>query len=204
MKKANQFRLTTSLLLLSSMYIQAATWVPFDSPSPLSSVTMTLDGTLGSNVVSLNDIPTSQSGGYQLGASSPELGGLNSGDAWNNLNTNMEWKMKYSENCVIYVIVNTTEISTGVSGPVTTYRYLKYTSADDDCGIDDTGKYIHHGLGSHAKSGTWQTITRDLQSDLNDYEPSNVITNVIGMRVIGSGSFDDITLGGTVYEDAES
>ncbi len=59
--------------------------------------------------------------------------------------------MKYSENFVVYIVVQTTD----------GFRYIYYTAADHDNLGDD--KYIHHGLGTGSRDGYWHTITRDLE-----------------------------------------
>ena len=55
-------------------------------------------------------------------------------------------------------------------------------------------KYVHHGLGSVSKNGTWQTFTRDLQADLHAGEPDNDIISVDAFLIKGSGRVDDIKL----------
>ncbi len=92
----------------------------------------------------------------------------------------LEWSMKYSGNFVIYVATQTTE----------GFRYLYYTPADYDNLGDAT--YIHHGLTSLAKDGSWHRFARDLEHDLQEAQPGNNLESIQGFLVRGSGYIDDI------------
>ncbi len=98
----------------------------------------------------------------------------------------ISWKMKITNNYVLYVRVSTKK----------GYRYLYYTPADYSYGVShyDNPHYIHHGLGINSNDGTWQAFTRDLSADLKDFDPGNNIISVDGFFVRGSGMFDDIVL----------
>jgi len=108
----------------------------------------------------------------------------------------IQWSMKYEEDFVVYLDVETT------AG----HRYIYYTPDDyDDHG---SGEYVHHGLGSLATAGQWHTFTRDLQADLEDAQPGINILEVNGFLIRGSGRMDEIKLlyshpSEKVYEDAE-
>ena len=101
--------------------------------------------------------------------------------------------MNFSEDVAIYVALKTPNGS----------RYLKYTNSDHNNGF--TRGYIHHGLGSNITDGTWRTFTRDLEADLQEFDPSNTISAVNAFLIRGSGKVTDIALmsGSTLYEDAE-
>jgi hypothetical protein len=106
----------------------------------------------------------------------------NSDGSWwyNGGHKTMEWSMKYSENFVVYIAVQTTD----------GFRYLHYTAANyDNLG---TGRYVHHGLGSASKDGSWHTITRDLEVDLQEAQPDNHLEAILGFLIRGSGQIDDI------------
>ena len=80
------------------------------------------------------------------------------------------------------------------------------TAADSDGGLSST--YVHHGLGSNSRNGSWQTFTRDLQADLQEFESDNEIISIDGFLIRGTGRVDDITTISpnsqiTIYEDAE-
>ena len=90
------------------------------------------------------------------------------------------WDMKYSENYAIYFLVNT---SNGV-------KYLRYSSLDYDKGID--GKYISFGLGAISKDGKWHPFRRNLQKDLNKFEPNSQILSINAFMIRGSGMVDNI------------
>ena len=94
----------------------------------------------------------------------------------------VEWSMKYSENFVVYIDVETT------AG----HRYLYYTPVNQD-GLG-SGEYVHHGLGTAAMDGQWHTFVRDLQADLADAQPGVRILEVNGFLIRGSGRVDDIKL----------
>ncbi len=119
-------------------------------------------------------------------------------------NRTIKWSMKYSEEYVVYVRINTQK----------GHRYLYYSPTNRNYGKAKSpyAHYIHHGLGSSSKNGTWQTFTRDLTSDLKEFESNNEILSVEGFYLRGSGRVDDIefiepnvqSVKGIIYEDAES
>jgi PKD repeat protein len=115
--------------------------------------------------------------------------------AWHNSDQFVvEWSMKYSENFIVYIDVQTT------AG----HRYLYYTPTDQD-GLGST-EYVHHGLGTAAMDGQWHTFVRDLQADLADAQPGVMILEVNGFLIRGTGQVDDVQLNSnsvTPYEDAE-
>jgi hypothetical protein len=91
--------------------------------------------------------------------------------------------MKYNEDFVVYISVET------VKGP----RYLYYTNSNQSWQWKK-GEYLHHGLGLSSSNGTWQTYTRNLEDDLRDLEPDNMITSVNSFLIRGSGLVDNIEL----------
>ena len=94
----------------------------------------------------------------------------------------LEWSMKYSEDFIIYIDVNTTKGQ----------RYLYYTPVAQN--LLGRRKNVHHGLGTAAMDGQWQTFVRDLQADLADAQPEVTILEVNGFLIRGSGSVDNIKL----------
>ncbi|MCK5855300.1 MAG: hypothetical protein KAG56_08760 [Sulfurovaceae bacterium] len=90
------------------------------------------------------------------------------------------WEMKYSENYAIYFLVNTTH---GV-------KYLRYSSLDYDKGIH--GRYISFGLGAMSKDGKWHPFKRNLQKDLNKFEPNTQIKSISAFMIRGSGLINNI------------
>ncbi len=101
--------------------------------------------------------------------------------------------MKYSDSFVIYISTQTTK----------GHRYIYYTASDTDKGMHENGTYIHHGLGTTANNGSWQTFTRDLEADLKEYESDNELLSINGFLIRGNGRVDDISTSSQVYEDAE-
>lgn len=107
------------------------------------------------------------------------ISGAKSGEsAWHNTEDKiLRWQFNYRENYVIMVSVNTLD----------GYRNLIYTSGDDHGNL-------YYGLGQETINGSWQTITRDLEYDLQRYEPRNMILSVDAFLVRGSGQFAKVEL----------
>ncbi len=112
----------------------------------------------------------------------------NKPNAWNNTSkTQITWRMKYNEPFKIYIRVMTKH------GP----KYLFYTADDNSYGSENgegIGHYIHHGLGSNAVDGTWNTYTRDLEADIKKFDSMNELLAVNAFLVRGSGSIDIMPL----------
>jgi hypothetical protein len=94
----------------------------------------------------------------------------------------IQWSMNYAEDFRIFIRVKTTD---GI-------RFIYYTSSENSSLEDSSGIYIHHGLGSSSKDGTWHTITRNLEEDLKEAQPDNEIIYIAGVYIRGSGKVDDI------------
>jgi hypothetical protein len=94
----------------------------------------------------------------------------------------IEWSMKYSENFVIYV-----EIQTSVGT-----RHLQYEPLD----ADKLGRTspVRLGLGSGTNDGQWHTFVRDLQADLNKAQVGVKIQQVNSFSIRGSGVVDNVRL----------
>ena len=110
---------------------------------------------------------------YMLGAISE-----NSPDAWNNTSEHiLKWKMKYSEDFIIYVSLNTTK----------GHKYLLYSAQNYNAGSG-------HGLGTDTIDGTWKSFSRNLVSDLFDIDNNNTLLSVNGFLIRGTGLIDDVEL----------
>jgi hypothetical protein len=177
--KKFKLMVTGFLVVLLSTMLNATTiyedgssptnWVIYDNNPSGATLTSVNDSSLGS-VIEFSGAGINN--GYRLGNNFGRDG------AWNNTKEfTLSWNMKFSSSYVIYVRVQTE------SG----YRYLYYTNSNKNRGKKD--RYLHHGLG---KSDGWQEIVRDLQADLQDYEPYNKITSVNAFLVRGDGQIDDI------------
>ena len=92
----------------------------------------------------------------------------------------LSWSMKYSEPFTVYIAVQTTN----------GFRYLYYTP--DNTSLLGKDTYVHHGLGTQARNGQWQTFDRDLAHDLKDTQPDNELQAVLGFLIRGSGRVDEI------------
>ena len=104
-----------------------------------------------------------------------------------------QWSMKYSEAYTVYISCQTKD----------GHRYLYYTASNDDkLELPNNSRYVHHGLGTDTKSGSWITVRRNLQKDLKEAQPDNEIISVDAFLIRGSGFVDDlITLAYTDYDN---
>ena len=136
----------------------------------------------------------STNNGYRIGYT-----GDSNPNSWNNTtDKTLQWSMNNSDGFTVYISTQTTK----------GHRYLSYSAKNTDDGINASQTTIHHGLGTSASNGSWQTFTRDLEADLKEYESDNELLSVNGFLIRGSGRVDDITTISpdsqiTVYEDAE-
>ncbi len=73
--------------------------------------------------------------------------------------------------------------------------YVYYGPDTLDRGYEFVGgrHYIHTGLGTVTANGRWRTFTRDIKADLKRVLPDDVLQEITGFRVRGSGRVDDIT-----------
>ena len=148
-------------------------WDIYDDPSRSATISNVYDNTRNDRVIQLTG--SGIQSGYRLRNSD--------GTKWHNASEFVvEWSMKYSENFVVYIDVETT------AG----HRYLYYTPVNQD-GLG-SGEYVHHGLGTAAIDGQWHAFARDLQADLADAQPGVTILEVNGFLIRGSGRVDGIKL----------
>jgi len=89
----------------------------------------------------------------------------------------LSWQMRYREDFVIIVGMDTE------GGK----RYLIYTPSNED-------GYMQYGLGKNTRSGVWQTFSRNLQEDLDQFEELNEIKRVHTFVIRGSGSIDNVEI----------
>ena len=150
------------------------TWRIYDA-TPAGASIITANAAQKGTVVKLSGDGTQN--GYVLG------GWENSAEALNSTKKSIRWSMKYNENFTIFVRVMTKNGG----------RYLMYSNSPYDYAIDNA--YVHKGLGKSVANGTWETIERDLEVDLQTNEPNNSITAINGFYVRGSGVFDTVELG---------
>ena len=148
-------------------------WSVYDNKPKKATIRNEFDDQQQSRVIQLNGSGTAN--GYRLRNED--------GSPWHNSEQfTIQWNMKYQEDFVVYLDVETT------AG----HRYVYYTPDDyDGLGSD---RYVHHGLGSDVVDGQWHTFTRDLQADLEDAQPGVTILEVNGFLIRGSGRVDDIQL----------
>lgn len=166
-------------------------WFIYDNTPNGSVISNVVDIDKG-RVINFNGSGTSN--GYMLGDWTPTSAGT-----WNNTTEfNINWCFKYNQSYVVYMRAYTLNdiIYNGTNYGKQTYIY--YTSANSDGGISTSSpKYIHHGLGSVTTDGTWQSISRDLQADFQEYYPTNQVVSVVAFLIRGTGRVDDIELTAT-------
>ncbi len=145
------------------------------------------DSEIKSRVIELNG-----GGSYKMGATG--------GDRAFNITKDktISWDMKTDVAYTIYIIANTTE---GL-------RYIFYVSTPSRGLKHGLPNGVHHGLGKATIDGRWRRITRDLETDLQDAEPTNKLLSINGFIYNGGdgGRLDNITLytpKEIVYQDRE-
>ena len=86
-------------------------------------------------------------------------------------------------------------------------RDLIYTLGEENLGLIENGLTIHHGLGDDRAIGSvwsgddpinelglWQSVTRDLDEDIKDFEHNNSLVSVDSFEVRNSGLIDDVKM----------
>lgn len=161
-------------------------WQVYDNDPAGATFNNVYDNTRESRVIEFSG--SGMENGYEIGS--------RRGDGqWNNREHNsIGWSMNYGEGFSVYVAIETTLGA----------RYMTYRPTNTDAGLQ--GSYIYFGLGAGANNGTWQTFTRNLESDLHQFEPNNNLVAIHAFLIRGSGRIDDIRTfadDGGVLEDAE-
>ncbi|MCK4440609.1 MAG: hypothetical protein KAU90_01295 [Sulfurovaceae bacterium] len=86
-------------------------------------------------------------------------------------------------------------------------RDLTYTLGEDNLGLIENNFTIHHALGDDRTIGSvwsgddpinelglWQSVTRDLDEDIKDFEQNNTLVSVNSFEVHNNGLIDDIKM----------
>jgi len=150
-------------------------WTIFDNTPNGASIKNTFDTQHNSKVIEVKGAGRTNS--YQLGA---ERGA----SAWNDTTHNsISWDMKFNEKYKLFILTNTKK------GP----RRFFFTHSSKSKGLYKT-KYVRIGLTKKSINGTWQTFSVNLEKELKKYEPNNNLLSINGLRVQGSGRFDNIKL----------
>ena len=96
----------------------------------------------------------------------------------------LEWQMKFDSPFAIFITVKTNRGR----------RILFYTADEkNELAIRKKRKMVHHDL-ANSRHGKWQTIVRDLQSDLQERDPAAKIEKLVGFQIVGNGRLDDRSL----------
>ncbi|PID99943.1 MAG: hypothetical protein CSA81_14255, partial [Acidobacteria bacterium] len=158
-------------------------WDIYDNDPPGAAIAIVHDDEAASQVVEFTG--AAMQNGYRL----RQADGTDFNETEHKI---LQWSVKYSENFVIYIAVQTT----------LGFRYLYYTTAETS-NLGD-GSTIHHGLGRSAADGSWHTFTRDLSYDLKDAQPDNELLSVQAFLIRGSGRIDNISLHSSLPDDLDS
>jgi len=137
----------------------ASRWYVYDNDPEGAQISNVFDSIRNSRVIQFSGARTDN--GYRLRDTDKIF--------WNNSSHFViQWSMKYAENFVVYIDLNTT------AGQ----RYLTYKPLDyDPLGYS---QYVEHGLGSNTINGQWHTFVRDLKADLARSQPGATILEVNG------------------------
>jgi len=154
-----------------------------DENSPGASIQNIYDSDKKSNVIKLSSDAFLNSFNLQKA----------DGSYWNDAGHKIiQWEMKYSDDFVVSVAVQT---SNGV-------RYLSFTPEEKDALGKDTD--VFHGLGADSKNGKWRTYIIDLGYALQEAQPNATLNSVLGFYVNGSGLVDDIRTRKEIPADLDS
>jgi len=167
-------------------------WTITDADPANAVIQNIYDSSVNSKVIVLTG--ASYDNQYMIGNLPNEVGAWNETDKFH-----ISWSMQNSEGFLMDVILKTQD---GL-------RYIRYRDNDYKCGFDD--EIIQQGVGSDASNGEWQNFNRDLEFDLQEFEPNNHIISVNGIMIRGNCKVDNIELldsasiekNFTLYEDAE-
>ncbi len=120
----------------------------------------------------------------------------------NSTDTIIQWKSRFYEPYSVSLIVQTSKGE----------RELLYTNSNryrPSGGLQNGGATIWHEMGGRSLMGEngweqrrdfgavnhfWQTVTRDLEQDIKDFEPDNNFISIASFEVRGSGLIDDIKM----------
>ncbi|MFA6104825.1 MAG: DUF6259 domain-containing protein [Victivallaceae bacterium] len=155
----------------------AGLWVK--SGSGTGTVVNVVDTETGAAAVSFN----SSSTGYYLTMA-------------DSLRFDLTWDMKMTGSYYVDVYVKASDNN---------YYFLVYDNHARNWRSRD-GSYVKVGLGTDTTGGTWRTIHRDLDADLQSGCPGLTVTKVQQIIVFASGLMDDIALSldPQIYEDGVS
>jgi len=151
-------------------------WRIFLKSNNMEKISNVYDNSKKSRVISLTG--NQRKSGFMLGDYKGKY-------AWNNKKEfNLEYSIKYNKPTNVYVLLETTK---GM-------RFLKYTPSKLDLGNIIKNRYIHIALPLNSVDGKWHTFKRNLQKDLQKFQPNNKILKVNAFMIKGNARVDDIKL----------
>jgi len=163
------------LLIISTLYLSANNIIIEDAEDNTTSKWKVVVGE-SEDIINLYDSELNSRVIEFVGGGSYKLGSTNEDDALNIQGYGfISWQMKTTVPYTVYVITQTKK---GL-------RYLFYVSTPSRGLLHGFENGIHHGLGESTISGRWKTITRDLNSDIQDAEPDNELIAVNGFIFSG-------------------
>ena len=136
------------------------------SPSDTTNVFNYYDEKKKSRIIHLEGEGTKSA--FKLDAQDVKIG-KSSANYW------LSWEMKYSEDFVIMVVVDTNRGK----------DYLLYTPSS-------VNSHRQYGLGKDSMNGEWHSFKRNLQEDLSYYDNRITIKSICSFVIRGSGDIDNI------------
>ena len=107
----------------------------------------------------------------------------NSPNSWNNSSPIFSWSMQIKEKYRITIYVETRK---GSRRFFITYKNLNKGLFSQ--------RYIGIGLGQKSMNGQWQNFSVDLATEIQRVEPDNKLISISGVKIQGSGRFDNLVL----------
>ncbi len=113
----------------------------------------------------------------------------------NTINKNITWDMNFNDDYVVYISVITAKGHRFITySPLSDVTYAKNPNYGRGVQVYGDYTYIHLGLNPNTRGGSWQTVSRNLETDLKKYEPDNSLVSVSAFLVRGTGKLDNIKM----------
>ena len=106
-----------------------------------------------------------------------------SANSWNNSSPIFSWSMRIKEKYRITLYAETLKGT----------RRFFITHKNSNKGLFSQ-RYIGIGLGQKSMNGQWQNFSVDLATEIQKVEPDNKLISISGVKIQGSGRFDNLVL----------